>query len=706
MRDEWEPSRRSRSGGSGDSGASALAIACFAIFLAGGLPYGISALYPIMYHEGVLSAQRCGVERAATCLAEHRTSKCCDEQLLSFTLMSSVAMVPSDSLVAVYGEFVDRKGPRKTFVIGMLCACVGLALLAANVLLGSEILWFIAFAFLGSSGPGVFFSILFLSEKYPRLQPLIAALCSATFDASAICFYVWNACYFRLGLSLSSIATTWLALCALAALATYPRLPSWRWLKAERLRARAAVTAGYPPAGGVLERQESMDSNRSSSSRSLFESSSRSLFETTPSGSLCSSKPMGMSAAAPSMASVGGAGGVGGVGGRSTRSLLDGGVVTFGASVVQPKGHTSPPLTTISAAPAGATTPPRTGMRDDGELTDPLIAPTPPTTPNQSIALAIMGDAHGGALGDAHASVEGGGAAALPATAAACETAVPHGAPHAPHGAPHVSHAPNAGMGAPRLVDQMMRTDTLLLLLTMSCANLKATYYIVSFSDVSRQLFDEQTARQLDSLFNLAFPLGALCTSPLVSLLLRRFRKRPHAYMAIALLGQHLFGLCTLMPYVLPQALGALLFGPARTLLWGAYFHYLAQPRRYPRHLAGRTLGYSNLVLALTSDAPLYGLNLIVEHVTADGGRARRAGVYLSVHAAMQILLVLCCAFPLHLYRTRHCPAPSEARDDLSMRDSRRDSTESYGYEPPAPTSQPKAVANPEAVGSQKRGSQ
>ena len=166
-----------------------------------------------------------------------------------------------------------------------------------------------------------------------------------------------------------------------------------------------------------------------------------------------------------------------------------------------------------------------------------------------------------------------------------------------------------------------------------------ATYYIVSFSDAQRSLFGERIAERLDVTFNLGFPVGALIMSPIASLLLRIFRKRPDVYMAIALAGVHAFGLCTLLPHVVPQALGALLFGPSRTLLWSSYFHFLSSPRRYPRALAGRTLGYANLLIALLSDVPPALLKGLVQQDD-----------YL-VHWALQVLLLGCLAFPWYLHR-------------------------------------------------------
>ena len=47
--------------------------------------------------------------------------------------------------VAAYGELVDRKGPRKTFLVGMVLACIGLGIICLNMQLHSEPLWYVCF---------------------------------------------------------------------------------------------------------------------------------------------------------------------------------------------------------------------------------------------------------------------------------------------------------------------------------------------------------------------------------------------------------------------------------------------------------------------------------------------------------------------------------------------------------------------------------
>ena len=87
-------------------------------------------------------------------------------------------------------------------------------------------------------------------------------------------------------------------------------------------------------------------------------------------------------------------------------------------------------------------------------------------------------------------------------------------------------------------------------------------------------------------------------------------------------------------------------------MLWSSYFHYLSQPRRYPRALAGRTLGYCNLVIACASELSPFGLNLLVLR-SQSWGLGLGAG-HVAVHLILLVLLFSCLAFPYFLWR-EHC---------------------------------------------------
>lgn len=499
-------------------GVIAVLFACASVFLTGGVVFGMSALYPVLYSERVL-ADKC----EGTCPATDR--KCCDAQLLGYTLMTTAALLPSDAFIVVYGELVDRAGPRKAFLVGQSFAYVGLALLALNTRLGSnDFLWLASFFSLGAAGPGVFFSILILGEKFPRLQPIITALTAATFDGSAISFYIFNLLYFAAGWRFESVAIVWLGLAMAVGGATYAHLPSWKWLLGERVKAKhAAALASY----------ESDIGGRSQSGSSF--------------GGLLDEGAFGSNLPSP-LPSPRGDNGASSPGTRwkqntigVSEDAISGGMGSGSGTGLQTLAE---PLLASPEAPADPFS--------TGSALQQLSEVHTPTAPQLSGGTALT-------VADRNA---GGSALAL-------------------EGAPSPRDS-----GTHRLLNQMMRTDTLLLLATMAVANLKASYFIVSFSADVRALFSETIAQRLDLVFNIGFPIGALIASPFTSILLRRFRNRPDIYFGVALCGINLFGLATLIIHPVPQMIGALLFGPTRTLLWSSYFHFMTQPRRYSRSLA------------------------------------------------------------------------------------------------------------------------
>ena len=596
------------------SAALSVGLASLSVFAMGGLPYGISALYPVLYSENVLASQ-CGNEAAVHCASAGSPYKCCDEQMIAFSVVATLSFLPSDALVALYGELVDRQGPRKTYLVGMSLASLGLALISLNTQLQNSFLWYLSFWCLGASGPGIFFSVLFLAEKHPKLQPIISALASATFDGSALCFFLWNLLYFRCRISLASISGAWFLFSLALAAATVAQLPSWGWLKRERQRATA------PP--GLI---------RSSSSSS----------SSSPSG-----YRNGDAAHSDKAASTNGWN----PSDDSTRaSAAEGTSNEDGSGVAY-----SPPEASSVVRPCNE------------HLAQPLISSaSPPGTPADPLSSALRHTYYGSestVQADAEASRHRGGCyspiqlgsglalpgmernAVLPRTG---RPPVSQGEHHSAANLGNDWNGSNAGVGiggsssSNRLLPSVfLRADTLLLIGTMIVANMKASYYIISLSDFSQGIFDEHTAQTVDLLFNVGFPLGALVMSPISSLMLRRFRRRPDIYMSIALCGVHVFGICTLLPHALPQMLGAVLFGPTRTMLWSSYFHFLSQPRRYPRALAGRTLGYANLLIAVASDVPPPLLKRWVERDD------------WIVHGALQVALLGCLAFPYYLWRDR-----------------------------------------------------
>ena len=433
--------------------------------------------------------------------------------------------------VAAYGELVDRKGPRKTFLVGMVLACIGLGIICLNMQLHSEPLWYVCFWCLGASGPGIFFSVIFLSEKHPQLQPIISAVASATFDGSALCFYLWNAIYFRTGIGLAAIAGGWLLLSILLAVATVVQLPSWAWLKRERSR-RSATSA--TSMGTASSRSELVDGELAVDAED----------------------------AEPDKRS----------GDTADRAPALGGCSAHSPSRLAAEDAPSPERT---------------------RLDTPLITPlSPPGTPADPLSVALRHAYYGEVTADAEESVHrasrycppGSGRAAEATTdearrgetrqsmSAAASTGRPERAPISTEESGGASSRVNGkgtgGMGgggsggsmgggsggsSSRLLPQVfLRTDTLLLIGSMAVVNLKASYYIISFSDSARTLFDEGTAKALDTLFNIG--AYATCDSARRSADTREERQRvgglppalPHPLLAPSLHPPFAPSLCTL----------------------------------------------------------------------------------------------------------------------------------------------------------------
>ena len=111
------------------------------------------------------------------------------------------------------------------------------------------------------------------------------------------------------------------------------------------------------------------------------------------------------------------------------------------------------------------------------------------------------------------------------------------------------------------------------------------------------------------------------------------------------------FGLTQLAPSFGPQLVAAVLFGPARTLQWACYFHFLASPSRYPPAAMGRVVGYANLVIALFGDLPPSLLDAYIQHGAFPSDVPSR---YVAAHAVlMTAVALLSAALPLQLLAAR-----------------------------------------------------
>jgi len=160
-----------------------------------------------------------------------------------------------------------------------------------------------------------------------------------------------------------------------------------------------------------------------------------------------------------------------------------------------------------------------------------------------------------------------------------------------------------------------------------------------------------EQAEQIVELFDVLFPLLSVGTTPLAIGLVNRYAGREHAYLGAVVCLSCAFGLTQLAPSFGPQLVAAVLFGPARTLQWACYFHFLASPSRYPPAAMGRVVGYANLVIALFGDLPPSLLDAYIQHGAFPSDVPSR---YVAAHAVlMTAVALLSAALPLQLLAAR-----------------------------------------------------
>ena len=120
-------------------------VATLAVLCLSGLCFGFNALYPLLYHEGVMVG-RCPRARAEECLAAGNATECCSDQLESYTLMTQLSFFAQDGVMLVYGEIMDRRGPRAALASACMICNVALAtLLAGSFNVSIDLLWYVGF---------------------------------------------------------------------------------------------------------------------------------------------------------------------------------------------------------------------------------------------------------------------------------------------------------------------------------------------------------------------------------------------------------------------------------------------------------------------------------------------------------------------------------------------------------------------------------
>ena len=148
---------------------------------------GFSALLPLLYAEGVASAECTHSTNVASSTSNH-----CSEQYLTLNLMFTSSLFCADAVMVIYGEVMDRFGPRSTSAVGLCLSLIAYVLLGLKSSHNS--VWFVAFMCLGISGPGIFLSCLSFGEIFPEFSALVPAVASSMWDSSSAVFLL-----FRLG---------------------------------------------------------------------------------------------------------------------------------------------------------------------------------------------------------------------------------------------------------------------------------------------------------------------------------------------------------------------------------------------------------------------------------------------------------------------------------------------------------------------------
>ena len=103
-------------------------LAALSVFSMGGVVFGLSSLYPLLYRQNYLE-DLCVDEIEPGQCAERSLTKCCTSQLVRLSLVSSIAFFTVDAVAVLWGEFADRRGARACIACATSLSCAGFAAL-------------------------------------------------------------------------------------------------------------------------------------------------------------------------------------------------------------------------------------------------------------------------------------------------------------------------------------------------------------------------------------------------------------------------------------------------------------------------------------------------------------------------------------------------------------------------------------------------
>ena len=161
-----------------------IGLACFCTFGMGGVVFGISSLYPVLYAQGYWRAI---CDEAAACVGE--STKCCEAQLVRYSLVASVAFFSVDVASAPWGVLADRAGARFCLALAVAISTLGLLLLGGGAAAHSDLITTAALLLLGVAGPGVFNGgylggLQLIGEEQPMLRATLTSCLAAVFDGA------------------------------------------------------------------------------------------------------------------------------------------------------------------------------------------------------------------------------------------------------------------------------------------------------------------------------------------------------------------------------------------------------------------------------------------------------------------------------------------------------------------------------------------
>ena len=177
--------------------------ACFTTFAMGGVVFGISSLYPMLYSQGFYR-DVCPVSKGVEVTAEHvcavheaRSSKCCDHQFVRFSLVASGTFFLVDAAAAPWGELADRAGGRICLLMATIISVSGFVLLALGSFLRIDGMTTLALMLLGLAGPGAFNggyigSLELIGDFNADLKSTLTSFSAAAFDGSALVFMLFQ----------------------------------------------------------------------------------------------------------------------------------------------------------------------------------------------------------------------------------------------------------------------------------------------------------------------------------------------------------------------------------------------------------------------------------------------------------------------------------------------------------------------------------